>query len=97
MHGFRGHNGDEESAKRGFNLMERGSPEGHKWIEMILRIGLKGNAGVERERQCCLSSGLPILWEVIFLVSSVVEHGGKVVSVISLQILMASPRNAMML
>lgn len=76
--------------------MEKGTPEGHKWIEMILRIGLKGNAGVERERQCCLSSGLPILWEVIFLISSAAEHGGKLVCVTSLQILVASPRNAMM-
>ena len=75
--------------------MEKGTPEGHKWLEMMLRIGLKGKAGAERERRCCLRSGFPILWEVIFRVSSAVEHGGKLVSVTSLQILMALPRNAM--
>lgn len=75
--------------------MEKGTPEGHKWIEMMLRIGLKRKAGVETERRCCLRSGFPILWEVIFHVSSAVEHGGKLVNVTSLQILMASLRNAM--
>lgn len=32
VHGFRGHNGDEGSGKRGFNLnrWRKGTPEGHK-------------------------------------------------------------------